>query len=82
MIDPVQAQIAVDRAKLAANRRLPDPLDGANCHLCGRTADNFYVDDDLWTEVGLGDIQACFRCFRVAAWYKGIRPDPGWRITT
>lgn len=50
-----------------------DPLEGANCGLCGATADNFHVPDDLWERVGLGHVQACFKCFRIAAWHAGVR---------
>lgn len=57
---------------------MDDPLTGANCSLCGATADNFRVSDGLWAQVGLGDVQACFKCFRIAAWHSGVRPDPWW----
>ena len=59
---------------------LEDPLTGANCSLCGETADNFHVPDDLWERVGLGNVQACFKCFRIAAWHAGVRPDPSWEV--
>ena len=60
--------------------RPPDPLEGANCRLCGDTADNFHVSDDLWERVGLGQVQACFKCFRIAAWHVGIRPETAWEV--
>jgi len=60
---------------------LIDPLEGANCGLCGATADNFHVSDDLWENVGLGSVQACFKCFRIAAWHKGIRPESAWSVS-
>ena len=58
-----------------------DPLAGANCSICGAIADNFHVDDDLWDRVGLGLVQACFKCFRIAAWNQGIRPETAWEVT-
>lgn len=60
---------------------IADPLLGADCHFCGRTADNFHVPDDVWAKVEpvLGQNQACFRCFRVAAWEAGFRD--GWEVT-
>lgn len=58
-----------------------DPLRGANCSVCDKTADNFHVSDKLWEKVGLGDIQVCFKCFRIAAWYVGVRPNPYWEVS-
>jgi hypothetical protein len=60
---------------------LSDPLEGANCGLCGATADNFRVSDALWESVGLGPVQACFKCFRIAAWYAGVRPSSAWEVS-
>jgi hypothetical protein len=57
-----------------------DPLDGADCHLCGGTADTFWVSDDLWQRVGLSG-QVCFRCFRVGAWHVEVRPDTNWFVS-
>lgn len=61
---------------------LEDPLEGADCHFCGRTADNFHVPDWIWAKVEpiLGQHQACFKCFRIAAWHVGLRPDPSWEV--
>lgn len=59
---------------------LHDPLTGANCGLCDSTADNFRVADELWGRVGLGNVQACFKCFRIAAWYAGVRPTTAWEV--
>ena len=60
-----------------------DPLEGANCHWCGNTADNFHVSDELWAKVEpiLGQSQACFKCFRKAAWHIGLRPETAWEVT-
>lgn len=58
-----------------------DPLEGACCTLCGATADNFHVSDDLWERVGLGHVQACFKCFRIAAWHAGVWPDTSWQVS-
>jgi hypothetical protein len=55
-----------------------DPLEGANCSTCGGTADDFHVPDALWALVGLGHVQVCFRCFRLAAWDAGVRS--GWEV--
>jgi hypothetical protein len=59
-----------------------DPLEGANCGLCNATADNFHVSDELWEQVGLGPVQACFKCFRIAAWHVGITNDGNpWQVS-
>ena len=58
-----------------------DPLEGANCAICGATADNFHVSDWLWERVGLGQTQACFKCFRIVAWYRGVRPSNFWEVS-
>jgi hypothetical protein len=62
---------------------LSDPLQGANCHWCGVTADNFHVSDELWAKVEpiLGQHQTCFKCFRIAAWHIGLRPTSAWEVT-
>lgn len=62
---------------------LSDPLEGANCHWCGGTADNFHVSDGLWSMVEhvLGQAQTCFKCFRIAAWHVGVRPETAWVVT-
>ena len=57
-----------------------DPLEGANCGLCGATADNFHVSDELWTRVGLSG-QVCFKCFRIAAWHIGVYPETAWEVS-
>lgn len=64
-----------------ANLDSSDPLAGADCGICGDTADNFHVSDDLWERVGLGHVQACFKCFRIAAWHAGVRPDCNWEVS-
>lgn len=65
----------------SAATALEDPLTGANCGLCGATADNFHVPDDLWERVGLGHVQACFKCFRITAWHAGISPTTAWEVS-
>jgi hypothetical protein len=62
-------------------RSTPDPLLGANCELRDATADNFHVPDGLWERVGLGHVQACFKCFRIAAWNAGVRPTTAWEVS-
>lgn len=63
---------------------LEDPLEGANCYFCNNTADNFHVSDEIWAKVEhiLGQHQACFRCFRIAAWHSGVKPagEP-WEVS-
>jgi hypothetical protein len=60
---------------------LGDPLEGANCHFCGCTADSFHVADEVWAFVEpiLGQHQACFKCFRIAAWHVGLRET--WEVS-
>ena len=62
---------------------LSDHLEGADCHWCGQTADNFHVSDELWARVEhiLGQTQTCFKCFRIAAWHAGVRPETAWEVT-